>query len=45
MHAKNRIVAVWVDLDCFTYSEDFSFYSKAYELGVDMLTTDYPIEA
>jgi glycerophosphoryl diester phosphodiesterase len=41
MHDEGKIVAVWVDRTA-PYSEDLDFYIKCLDLGVDMITTDYP---
>ena len=47
MHSHGKIVGVWVDttVPSSVYEENVSFYQKLYDLGVDMLTTDFPIEA
>ena len=44
MHRNGKIVAVWVDDTApkDLYSENDEFYHKLYDLGVDMVTTDYP---
>ena len=46
MHKHGKIVAVFID----KASEQFNtecrdFYHKVYDLGIDMVTTDYPEEA
>ena len=47
MHSHGKIVGVWVDTTVppSIYEENTTFYERLYDLGVDMLTTDYPIEA
>ena len=47
MHASGKLVAVWIDLSApkDLYFEGVDFYRRVYDLGVDMLTTDYPKEA
>jgi glycerophosphoryl diester phosphodiesterase len=47
MKAAGKIVAVWVDGDAppELYAENDEFYQRVYDLGVDMLTTDYPLYA
>lgn len=47
MHSNNLIVCVWVDLDSTTglCREGNAFYKRAYDLGVDMITSDYPLTA
>lgn len=44
MHDAGKIVAVWFDGDG-PYREDSNYYKRIYELGVDMLTTDWPSAA
>ena len=44
MHDNGKIVAVWVD-KVGDYEEDEEFYQRVYDLGIDMLTTDYPERA
>jgi glycerophosphoryl diester phosphodiesterase len=45
LHKNDKIVAVWVDSSVDIYQENDDFYRKIYDLGVDMLTTDYPHRA
>jgi glycerophosphoryl diester phosphodiesterase len=43
-HKKGMIVSIWVDTTApkELYEENEAFYKRAYDLGVDMITTDYP---
>lgn len=41
MHAAGKIVAVWHDNDA-VYKQDADYYRRLIELGIDMLTTDWP---
>jgi len=47
MHKNGKIVAVWIDglAPKELYEENKEFYQKVYDLQIDMLTTDYPLEA
>lgn len=47
MHAAGKIVIIWIDqtVPKEVYEENDDFYRKVYDLGVDMLTTDYPLRA
>ncbi len=45
LHENGKIVAVWIDSSVDIYQENDDFYRKIYDLGVDMLTTDYPLKA
>lgn len=46
MHDAGKMVAVWVDASIpEVYQEDEAFYKKIYDLGVDMLTSDYCMRA
>ena len=45
MHRNNKLVAVWVDTKAKSYQEGEEFYRQVYDLGVDMLTTDFPLVA
>jgi glycerophosphoryl diester phosphodiesterase len=45
LHQNDKIVAVWIDSSVDIYQENDDFYRKIYDLGVDMLTTDYPHRA
>lgn len=44
MHEAGKIVAVWHDNDA-PYKQDADYYKRLIELGIDMLTTDWPQEA
>lgn len=45
MHANGKIVAVWIETNQDQYTEDEEFYKQIYDLKVDMLTTDHPLQA
>lgn len=47
MHEAGKIVIIWIDktVPKEIYEENDDFYRKVYDLGVDMLTTDYPLRA
>jgi len=47
MHDAGKIVMVWIDTTVpkDIYEENYEFYKKVCDLGVDMLTTDHPIRA
>lgn len=47
MHKNGKIVAVWLDGNCpeEKYKEGEEFYLKLLDMGVDILTTDWPIQA
>lgn len=47
MHEAGKIVMVWVDTTTpkDIYEENDDFYRRVYDLGVDILTTDYPLRA
>jgi hypothetical protein len=47
MHLNNKIVGVWIDKTTpkDLYEENDLFYKRCYELGIDMITTYYPLEA
>lgn len=44
MRAHGKMVGVWIDTTA-PYSEDFSLYEKVYDMKIDMITTDFPLEA
>ena len=43
MHEDGKIVVVWVDTTApkELYEENDDFYRRCYDLGIDMITTDY----
>jgi glycerophosphoryl diester phosphodiesterase len=41
MHRHGKIVGIWIDAIA-PFEEDYAYYEKAYELKVDMVTTDFP---
>jgi glycerophosphoryl diester phosphodiesterase len=41
MHKKGLIVGVWLDKTS-AWNEDEHYFQTIYDLGVDMVTTDYP---
>ena len=47
MKANGKIVAIWFDdtLPPDFYEENDEYFIKAYELGVKMITTDFPERA
>jgi glycerophosphoryl diester phosphodiesterase len=47
MHQNGKIVAVWIDETApkDVYQENDAFYERLYDLGVDMVTTDFPERA
>lgn len=47
MRNNGKIVATWLDksVPSEVYAENEAFYRKMYDLGLDMLTTDHPLEA
>lgn len=47
MHSAGKVVIIWIDKSVpkDVYEENDDFYRKVYDLGVDMLTTDFPLRA
>ena len=47
MHSNGKVVAIWVDTTApiDLYQENEAFYYSLYDLGVDMITTDFPEQA
>lgn len=47
MQANGKIVAIWPDgtAPIELYQEDEEYFKRAYDLGVKMITTDFPERA
>jgi len=46
MHKHGKIVAVFIDKSSQKFNTECrDFYEMVYDLGIDMVTTDYPEEA
>lgn len=42
-HRNGKTVGVWVNAEVFTENDEY--YRMAIEMGVDIICTDYPLEA
>jgi glycerophosphoryl diester phosphodiesterase len=38
------MIGIWIDTSA-PYVEDLALYEKVYDMKIDMLTTDFPLEA
>ena len=47
MRNANKFVGVWVDISAPNEfnQENEAFFKRVYDLGIDMLTSDFPIKA
>lgn len=43
-HREGKIVSIWIDATApkDAYQDNEELYQRAYDIGVDMITTDYP---